>query len=73
MQAHKLDTRGVRCPQPILKVTSMLPSIEAGDLLEVVADCPTFESDIQKWCDRMHKALLAVSRDGDEITAQIQF
>ena len=73
MTTHTLDAKGIRCPQPILRITTMLPTIAAGDVLEVTADCPTFEDDVRKWCDRMHKTLLAATRNGDVVTAQIQF
>jgi tRNA 2-thiouridine synthesizing protein A len=73
MTTHALDATGIRCPQPILKITALLPTIAAGDVLEVSADCSTFEDDVRKWCDRMNKTLLAVTRDGDKVTAQIQF
>jgi len=73
MTTHTLDAKGMRCPQPILKITAMLPQIAAGDVLEVSADCATFEDDVRKWCDRMNKTLLAVNKNGDVVVAQIQF
>ncbi len=74
MATVQLDAKGLRCPQPILKITSKLPEIQPGDVLEVTADCPTFEEDVRKWCDRMHKTLLAINKDGDgSAVAQIQF
>ena len=73
MTTHMLDAKGMRCPQPILKITAMLPQIAPGDVLEATADCATYEADVRKWCDRMGKTLLAVTKDGDATTAQIQF
>lgn len=73
MTTHTLDAKGLRCPQPVLKITTMIPSIAAGDVLSVQADCATFEDDVRKWCDRMGKTLLAVTHEGDVVTAQIQF
>jgi tRNA 2-thiouridine synthesizing protein A len=73
MATHTLDAKGLRCPQPILKITAMIPTIAAGDVLTVEADCATFEDDVKKWCDRMNKTLLAVTQVGDVTTAQIQF
>jgi len=73
MAVIKLDTKGLRCPQPVLKVAAKMPTIAKGDLLEVTGDCPTFEEDMRKWCERMKKPLLAVARDGSAVTAQIQF
>jgi tRNA 2-thiouridine synthesizing protein A len=73
MTTHKLDAKGIRCPQPILKITGAMPTIAPGDVLEVEADCSTFEGDVSKWCERMNKTLLAITREGDVVKAQIQF
>jgi tRNA 2-thiouridine synthesizing protein A len=73
MAVHKLDATGLRCPQPILKITIMMPEMNQGDVLEVSADCDSFESDVRTWCERLKKTLLAVNHDGDVVTAVIQF
>jgi tRNA 2-thiouridine synthesizing protein A len=73
MATIRLDTLGLRCPQPVLKIAAKLPELSSGDLLEVVGDCPTFEEDIRKWCERMKKTLLATTQDGDAKTVRIQF
>ena len=73
MATVELDTTGLRCPQPILRITARLPDLKPGDLLVVAADCPTFEDDVRMWCGRMQKTLLAVTRDGERQVAQIQF
>ena len=73
MATVRLDALGLRCPQPVLKVAAKMPEMAKGDMLEVVGDCPTFEDDMRKWCDRMKKTLLAITHDGDAKTIQIQF
>jgi len=74
MAIVKLDAKGLKCPQPVLKIAAKMPDVNAGDVLEVSADCPTFEEDVRKWCDRMKKTLLAVTREqGNAKTARIQF
>ena len=73
MGVKQVDATGLRCPQPILKVTIAMPEMQSGDILEATADCASFEEDIRKWCERMSKTLLAITRDGDKVTAQIQF
>lgn len=73
MATTRIDALGLRCPQPVLKVAAKMPEMTKGDMLEVLGDCPTFEEDIRKWCDRMKKTLLAVTQDGDSKTVQIQF
>jgi tRNA 2-thiouridine synthesizing protein A len=73
MATTKLDATGLRCPQPILKIAAKLPEMQQGDVLEVSGDCPTFEEDVRKWCQRMRKTLLAVNQEGTAKTAVIQF
>lgn len=64
MATQTLDCIGLKCPQPSLKVTMIASKMKPGDLLEVVADCPTFEKDIREWCMRAKKTLLWVRDDG---------
>lgn len=73
MAVVKLDATGLRCPQPVLKITTKSPELQPGDVLEVSGDCPTFEADVRKWCERMKRTLLAVTQEGDAKIAQIQF
>jgi len=58
MAVKELDCIGLKCPQPILKVVAFIPQMEAGDILEVKADCPSFPTDIKAWCDRTGKTIL---------------
>ena len=69
-----LDTLGVKCPQPVLKIAVKAPSMKPGDILEVIGDCPTFERDIRAWCQRLGKVILSVKEDGENAKKiQIQF
>jgi len=48
--------------------------MEAGDILEVKADCPSFPTDMKAWCTRTGKTLLFCMDDGSgNHSAQIQF
>jgi tRNA 2-thiouridine synthesizing protein A len=74
MPVHQLNTFGLRCPQPVLKVAVKAIYMKPGDILEVRGDCPTFERDIRSWCERLHKPLLAVINEEEGRTKmQIQF
>ena len=73
MAIVKLDAKGLRCPQPILKIAAMIPRLAPGDILEVEADCATFGADVRKWCDRMKKTLISAVSNGSITTAQIHF
>ncbi len=60
MALHLLDASGLKCPQPILKIAVKSPSMQPGDILEVIGDCPTFENDVRVWCARLKKTLIMV-------------
>jgi tRNA 2-thiouridine synthesizing protein A len=51
----------------------MIFTINPGDVLEVTADCPTFEKDIRDWCSRSKKILLWIRDEGTAKICQIQF
>jgi tRNA 2-thiouridine synthesizing protein A len=73
MATHNLDARGLKCPQPTLKVAAMAIKIPKGDVLEVTADCPTFETDLRDWCGRSKKILMWIRDEGGAKKAQVQF
>jgi tRNA 2-thiouridine synthesizing protein A len=75
MATVQLDYRGLKCPVPTLKLTrvAMKNEVNPGDILEVLADCPTFEADIKGWCADYKKVLLKVRANGTHKVAQIQF
>lgn len=74
MATIKKDFRGMRCPLPGLKVNSMFAAneLKSGDILEVVADCPSFEKDVKKVCDAWKKTLIKFFNQGQLQTATIK-
>ena len=69
-----LDCLGLKCPRPILKLQIKAPSMAPGSILEVWADCPTFEADIRKWAEQMKKVILSLKNEGgDKKIVQVQF
>jgi len=74
MVVEVLDTLGLKCPQPVLRIAMKFPEMKPGDILEVLGDCPTFEKDVRTWCQRLGKVLLSVKDDGNrKKIIQIQF
>ncbi len=74
MATQLLDTVGMKCPQPVLKIAVRSPEMCPGDILEVIGDCPTFEKDVRTWCSRLNKTLLSIKDEGrNRIRIQIQF
>lgn len=69
-----INAEGLMCPQPVLKLATQASQIPAGEILEIVGDCPTFERDITSWCERMKKPILEIKNEGNNvIRIKIQF
>ena len=74
MATHQLDTLGLKCPQPVLKVAVKAKELQPGDMLEVQADCPSFPKDMEAWCQKTGRTLLVCADEGGgKYKAQIQF
>ncbi len=46
-----IDTTGLRCPLPVLKVRKHLPLLQKNDLALVIADDPLAEIDLSHFCN----------------------
>jgi tRNA 2-thiouridine synthesizing protein A len=69
-----LDTLGMRCPLPVVKIAVKATDMKPGDILEILGDCPTFEKDVLTWCKRLERDVLSVEDEGgDKKRIQIQF
>lgn len=68
METKLMDLRGLKCPQPTLKMTIELRLGLANiDAIEVLADCPTFENDLKSWCDRNKRTVLWLRDEGNGV------
>lgn len=74
MAAVQFDARGLKCPLPVLRLNNMYLKKEAkpGDTVTVLADCPTFETDIRKWCQMYKKVLVLFKDEGAHKRADIR-
>jgi len=73
MAVITLDAKGLKCPQPTLKITVAALKAKPGDTLEVTGDCPTFDKDVRDWCVKSKKTLLWIRPEGSALRACIQF
>ena len=67
-----LDCTGLYCPEPIFRTRMALDELEPGQVLEVVADDPAAEQDLQRLAERLGHKVLSLEKDGDEITLIIK-
>lgn len=63
MERNELNCTGLACPIPIIKLNALVKLVDIGEIIEISADDPTFESDVKVWCKRMKCELLTVERD----------
>lgn len=72
MSSHKpdktLDAKGLLCPEPVLKTSEAIRTIEVGQILEVQATDPAAKSDITVWAKRTGQELLNVDEQGELFT-----
>ena len=52
MKQHKVDAKGLQCPQPIVETSRVVKAAASGDLIIVEATDKGFYSDIKVWCER---------------------
>lgn len=63
-----VDTRGMFCPVPIIKLAEAIRNIDTGNVLELVSDDPAIEFDLPAWCRSTGHVILGAFRDaGDYI------
>ena len=56
-----IDTTGLRCPLPVLKVRKNLPKLKETDLALIIADDPLAEIDLRYFCSIKSYEIKSVS------------
>ncbi len=67
-----LDTKGLRCPLPVLKARKALKEIGADEVLTVLATDPNSVKDFQAFCEATGAELLAVTVEDGVYTFEIR-
>jgi TusA-related sulfurtransferase len=53
----EIDATGISCPEPLVRLSHGIKSINDGQFLLITASDPVFEKDIETWCRRTGHAL----------------
>ena len=61
-----LDTRGLACPLPILKIKKSLAEMTSGQILKVISTDRGSLKDVQAFANQTGNVLLSSSVDGGE-------
>jgi tRNA 2-thiouridine synthesizing protein A len=67
-----LDTKGLRCPLPVLKARKALKELPAGATLRVLATDPGAIKDFEAFCKTTGYRLLTWSQAGEVLSFDIQ-
>ena len=67
-----LDCLGLYCPEPVFRTRIELDDIRIGEVLEVLADDPAAEADIQSLVKRLEQEIVDVSKDGNTVRILIK-
>lgn len=68
----EIDTCGMQCPGPIMKLSQAITKIDTGMVVEIKTTDPGFKSDITAWCESSGNTLVELSEENRIIKAQIQ-
>ena len=58
-----IDTTGLRCPLPVLKVRKSLPNLKKKELVLIIADDPLAEIDLRHFCSIKSYEIKNISSD----------
>jgi tRNA 2-thiouridine synthesizing protein A len=67
-----LDTKGLRCPLPVLKARKALKTMLAGATLRVLATDPGSVKDFEAFCKTTGYRLLRHEKNGEILTFDIE-
>jgi len=60
-----LDCLGLLCPAPIVKLSKKIRAMDAGNVLELIADDEGALEDVPAWCRKTGNELLETVTEGD--------
>lgn len=68
----KLDCVGLYCPEPVFNTRLALDEMEIGETIEVSADDPAAESDIQSLVKHLGQEIISSTKEGNTIRIVIK-
>lgn len=68
----KLDTIGLLCPMPIIKVAKKMKKLKKGSILEVWSDDPVIQVDLPAWCQSTGNQFIDKIKAGSAIVLHIK-
>ncbi len=72
MADKSLDTKGLRCPLPVLKARRAMKDMKPGQVIEVEATDPDSLQDFKAFCETTGHELLAAREEGEVFVFEIR-
>lgn len=73
MEADRtIDCVGLYCPMPIVRAAQAIKEMEAGQVLEVLADDVGIKSDMPAWAEKTGNEFLGIEEDGGEMKVYVR-
>ena len=69
---HELDTRGLRCPEPVMMLHRQIRKMAIGEIVQVIATDPATQRDIPQFCEFLPHDLVENKTMNDEYHFWIQ-
>ena len=63
----ELDTTGLLCPLPVLKLKKRIKNINQGEVIKIYTDDPAAELDIPHFCNETSNKILKKIQEKDNI------
>lgn len=63
---HELDTRGLRCPEPVMMLHRQIRKMAVGETVLLLATDPATQRDIANFCEFLPHELLSAEQLGEE-------
>lgn len=68
----KLDCVGLYCPEPVFNTRLALDEMKVGETIEVTADDPAAESDIQNLVKHLGQEIVSTSKENSVVKIVIK-
>ena len=67
-----LDTKGLKCPLPVLRARKAMKDMAPGAVIEIQATDPGSVQDFKNFCETTGHSLLAQRQEGDVFVFEIK-
>ena len=59
----ELDTKGLKCPLPIVRLGEIIRKVAIGDEVRIFADDKGFGSNVRAWCEKTGHSLVNIDEN----------